>query len=140
MATISEDYVSFETAKLLKEKGFDGACNRVYQGPNLKYTTIPISPLMSLGEFGGFHPKQLYVTNNELGDIAYTAPTLQMAMKWLREVHKLYITISHRFSHNADQDVCFSYYINIDTAEDGEYMTYEEACEAAIKYCLENLI
>jgi hypothetical protein len=54
---ITEDYVSFETAKLLKEKGFNERCNRVYQGPNLKYTTLPISPLMSLGELGGFHPK-----------------------------------------------------------------------------------
>ncbi len=61
-------------------------------------------------------------------------------MKWLREERKLYITISHRFSHNADQDVCFSYYINVDRAEDGEYMTYEEAAEAALKYSLKDLI
>jgi hypothetical protein len=32
---ITEDYVSFETAKLLKEKGLDKACNRVYQGHTL---------------------------------------------------------------------------------------------------------
>lgn len=27
---ITEDYVSFETAKLLKEKGFDEKCQKVY--------------------------------------------------------------------------------------------------------------
>ena len=28
---ITEDYVSFETAKLLKEKGFDGICRTAYE-------------------------------------------------------------------------------------------------------------
>ena len=28
---ITEDYVSFETAKLLKEKGFDGPCYKVWE-------------------------------------------------------------------------------------------------------------
>ena len=120
MATISEDYVSFETAKLLKEKGFDQ-----------NYATYYLDGQVWRHYHGEVIPK---------GKQIYAAPTQAVVMKWLREVHKLYITISHRFSHNADQDVCFSYYINIDTAEDGEYMTYEEACEAAIKYCLENLI
>jgi hypothetical protein len=27
---ITEDYVSFETAKLLKEKGFDATCKKYY--------------------------------------------------------------------------------------------------------------
>ena len=126
MATISEDYVSFETAELLKEKGFDEGCSFVVN--SISKGVMPVS---------------WPTTNSDIEDEKanlIALPTLQMAMKWLREVHKLYITISHRFSHNADQDVCFSYYINIDTAEDGEYMTYEEACEAAIKYCLENII
>ena len=47
-----------------------------------------------------------------------------------------------------DKDVCFSYSCKklIDTYKssyeigDGEWLNYEEACEAAIKYCLENLI
>ena len=137
MATITEDYVSFETAKLLKEKGFNETCNRVYQGPNLKYTTLPISPLMSLGELGGFHPKQLYVNNNELGDIVYTAPTLQMAMKWLREVYGLHIEPHIQTYKNYNGNI-----YNLD----GELLlgftgeSPEQACEAAIKYCLEYLI
>ena len=73
-------------------------------------------------------------------DFCALAPTHQMAMAWLREIHKLYITITHRFSHNADQDICFGYYINVDRAEDSEYITYEKAVEAALKYSLENLI
>ena len=140
---ITEDYVSFETAKLLKEKGFNEACNRVYQGPNLKYTTLPTSPLMSLGELGGFHPKQLYVNNNELGDIVYTAPTLQMARKWLKEKYNIHIEIVHL---NADRHTYHLYrYYSCQSERyvqytNPKYFTYEQACEAAIKYCLENMI
>ena len=34
---IQEDYVSFETAKLLKEKGFDGECFAAYNGNGKLY-------------------------------------------------------------------------------------------------------
>lgn len=69
-------------------------------------------------------------------------------MKWLREVHNIFIDIVSRFSMNADKDVCFSYsckkligtYKSCYEHSDGEWWNYEEACEAAIKYCLENLI
>ena len=122
---ITEDYVSFEAAKLLKEKGFVETSNT-------------IGTYNNKGKFFLYGHEKGY--NHNRLSTWYSAPTLQMAMKWLREVYKLYITISHRFSHNADQDVCFSYYVNVDKCQDGEFMTYEEACEAAIKYCLENLI
>lgn len=160
MATIEEDYVSFEIARLLKEKGFNEACNRVYEGPNLKYTTLPISPLMSLGELGGFHQKQLYVTNNELGDIVYTAPTQQMAMRWLRKVHNLIISVelddveyvNIATGKTTDCDMIHEYYSyciktyevscdpKVQILRQGNSKAYEEACEVAIKYCLENLI
>ena len=115
MARISEDYVSFETAKLLKEKGFD-------------------ENVIS------FYPP---------GDIQ--RPTLQMAMKWLREVHKLHIDILPNpldFKHEDIQDGwgCEVTHLS-NLAYDGNYQffqkkykTYEQACEEAIKYCLEHLI
>lgn len=144
---ITEDYVSFEVAKLLKDKGFNEACNRVYEGPNLIYTDIPISPLMYLGELkgelGGFHPKQKYIHNNELGDIVYTAPTFQMARKWLREKYNIHIEVVHL---NPYKHTYYLYrYYSCQSERyvqntNPEYSTYEKACEAAIKYCLENLI
>ena len=138
---IKEAYCSFEIAKLLKEKGFDGACNRVYQGPKLKYTTLDISPLMCLGGLGGFDPKQLYVTNSELGDIVYAAPTHQMALAWLRTKHIVIVIGPIYFSVDG---TCFSWEVVIfkDGAYDKvmvDYHTYEDAVEAAIKYCLEKL-
>ena len=128
---ISEDYVSFETAKLLKEKGFDENCAALYNLRN-----------------GEFREKQTsYVFNNSQWDSFITAPTLQMVMKWLREVHNLFIVIDRHYfvvdkiSHIASG---FKYSIEIKTINTvyihTNYESFEEACEAAIKYCLENLI
>lgn len=120
---ITEDYVSFETAKLLKEKGFDWECIGYYVDyePNdVKYSFC--------GE-----------TNSIWESRCCSAPTLQMAMKWLREVHKYLIVVGNKNGNylylikslKAGTDLGISY---------DEYIYYEEACEEAIKYCLTNLI
>ena len=78
---LCEDYVSFKTAKLLKENGFDEECSCFYN--NIDYGTPGL-------EVDG----RLYYKNSALDDEEYAAPTLQMAMKWLREVHKIFIAIN----------------------------------------------
>lgn len=132
MTTITEDYVSFEIAKLLKEKGFDELCLSFFwtedSGFGIEYCDRP------------FTNKQLY--NGQT-----LRPTLQMAMKWLREVHNICITIYpdkekgyEAVLYNIKDDVeimlqSFGIY--------GSHIfrdSYEEACEVTIKYCLENLI
>jgi len=116
-----EDYVSFEIAKLLKENGFNCesfASIKVFRGHRYEINGELITPKEDT-----------------------IIPTLQMAMKWLREVHKLAINIEfqidfptwkwriYHIEPSADKHTNFKH-----------YDTYEEACEAAIKYCLENLI
>lgn len=130
---ITEDYVSFETAKLLKEKGFDLECDYLYVD-------------------GEIRRAQGYACNWNSGETILTdyvnecsAPTLQMAMKWLREVHNIHVVPKF--------DFYAGYYTGRiydgrreSTAEKDDYIsivgnsTYEKACEVAIKYCLENLI
>ena len=73
---ITEDYVSFEIAKLLKEKGFDECIFEFYVGDSIMYARN--------GE--GFRL-------SELPDIYYPHITHQMALAWLREVHKVLIVI-----------------------------------------------
>ena len=70
----------------------------------------------------------------------FAYPTLQMAMKWLREVHKIDITVDpHEVANNwiyqfhLCQNKNYLFSKDIDTS-------YEICAEAAIKYCLENLI
>ena len=77
---ITEDYVSFETAKLLKEKWFEG-----YSIINIYDEDAVNAYIKELKE------KHLPYSSDDpkLKEFYYTIPTLQMAMKWLREVHNI---------------------------------------------------
>lgn len=103
---ITEDYCSFEVAKLLKEKGF-----------NTDY------------------PKR---------DCTQYACTLQMAMKWLRKIHNIFIEINTSIDLNGKYH--FSYTIldkkckYIRKGYTDFDWDYKEAADVAIKYSLENLI
>lgn len=69
---------------------------------------------------------------------------IQMVMKWLREVHNIYIDISPTYSE-VEKTIHFIWQVfdsNYNDISDCEifYGKYEQACEAALKYVLENLI
>ncbi len=84
------------------------------------------------------------------------APTLQMAMKWLREAYNIHFSIEpYTFPQNINCKVFYSVEIQqLVTDDEGmlykgelevkhvidDIESYEQTCEAAIKYCLENLI
>ncbi len=128
---VTEDYVSFGVAKLLKEKGFDWNTLMSYdKNGEVKDILRP------------FFPSE---------DIAM--PTLQMAMKWLREVHNQIIVPGIRVEDTIPGKInCYivgiwyvpennggAFCYTSPTPYNG-YPSFEEACEAGIRYCLENLI
>ena len=136
---ITEDYVSFEVAKLLKEKGFDWLespfysdqdrdewkQNNSYTVPNKEYT--PEVPFDSEA-------------------LTMVAPhvSLQMAMKWLREEKGIAIV---PVIHSVLDYEKFLWDVEIIVAKCNEtyhqgwvYESYEEMCNTAIEYCLEKLI
>ena len=130
MATITEDYVSFETAKLLKEKGFDARCPMIYTADGeLLYTDVK-------------HHNMYAVTNKQL--YYYTeiiAPSQAIAMKWLREVHNLYVDIRININNSLYSFQIYSVGISGARAfTKYRIKSYEAACEEAILYCLKNLI
>lgn len=142
---IEEDYVSLETAKLLKEKGFNEPCKLFYD----KYHGyIPIFVVDSeLNKYGN----NGLVRNDQIDISAFicSAPSLYIAMKWLREVHNLCIepyrtacgylyTISNVPFGSTKYDNSQEY--NGDDENSGQWSTWELACEDAIQYCLKNLI
>ena len=127
---ITEDFVSFETAKLLKEKGFDERTILSYDKyGRMKNALCPF-----------------------FVDVDIAMPTLQMAMKWLREVYNIIIDVSPlSFTFKGSESlICNNWVFTL--WENGNpivsefygnqtaYPTYEEACESAIKCGLENLI
>lgn len=136
---LTEDYVDFETAKLLKEKGFDAPCMGRYSVRSKE-----------------FHLDCTKMCNNG-GLFECAAPSHAMAMKWLREVHNIVIGVNVLNENNkgntdySNPDRWWYFWEFTDTKGvykeelqpdplSNEYSTYEEAAEAAIKYCLENLI
>lgn len=132
---ITEDYVSFEVAKLLKEKGFDGECMSMYitPKPHAGMGNPNEAKIAPHGRDSHYYDGYLYQCE---------APTLQMAMKWLREKHRLHIDIDPSESDwnptviTLEDWTCIVKYGDKIPIQD----TYEQACEAAIKYCLQNLI
>ena len=135
---ITEDYVSFETAKLLKEKGFDEPCYAYWhEDENRLIISQSMHAIQNITNPCFFGP---------------ATPTLQMAMKWLREVHNLHIItlpyapMDRHPYHPGEADVVyiaqlFRGIIPIDEIGRSVIkLTHEQACEAGIKYCLENLI
>lgn len=139
---VQEQYVSFEVAKLLWEKGFNSdECTALYDGgDNNKFVRDG-----SIYDNGAEDYLE-YMWGDEWSRFPYyLAPTQAMVMKWLREIHMLHIAILWDCGAYIGKN-SFCYHIDrMDNYEDKGYNkigfdSYEEACESAIKYSLEKLI
>ena len=130
MKEITDDYVSFEIAKLLKEKGFDELCFALYN---------PEEELIQCG---------VKLSNTQVGRVpgSYSAPTHQMALKWLREVHNIFIEIKYVPNQFTDEPGYkamiwdMSEEIGRPLPDDIEYAFYETCVNNALKYTLQNFI
>jgi len=133
---MKEAYVSFETAQLLKGKGFDWAVLTCYENSEFRYVN-----LWNWNKFGA--------------STLCSAPTQQMAMRWLREEHNIFIGVG--IGEDLDGEFGYMPFIHILdnlSCPDGKYVpdvdaddickltpqTYEDSVEAALQYALTNLI
>ena len=124
-----ESYVSLEVAKLLKQAEFDWEIESYYND-------------------GFFYPHDLtdFITLNynalKHANAIYSAPTLAVAQKWLREVKNIFL---YPIPVHVDKKWNWRYwYIDVRDKDNTEqrysvlnYITYESALEAGIKKCLE---
>lgn len=146
MDKITEDFVPFEVAKLLKEKGFDSEDTGELGG---LYSESCYEPGQGVKTQSGQEVGIVYddLTNSELEHDEYLRPTLQTAMKWLRE-KGIIITITYKrcLMQTIGSQMMFGFNIqNIQgdlLSENTEvaYCSYEQSEMDAIKYTLENLI
>lgn len=112
-----EDYVDFEVAKLLKEKGFVRNIST-----ELRYMPDGSTQLH------GFYA------------YSWSRPTIQLAVKWIYENFRIEIDIRCINSYRNDN---YEYCIHKDNdviKTKNAFVTRDEAYQAAIKYTLENLI
>lgn len=133
---ITEDYCSYEVSKLLEEKEF------------------PINEHLFMyvnkdGKLMTDHQACLTLTNEEYRaffDDYVPTITHQMAMKWLRDIYDIHISVGKAFLINDIDNK--PYFVQVCTKKChtsyntwSEYhSTYEEAVEAALKHSLKNLI
>lgn len=142
---IEEAYVSFETAKLLKEKGFNEKC-RVWSWES------PSTPgKINTSSSWESTPFVESYRNSQLKSEVYAIPTHQMVGRWLRENYDLLIIVDGNLcehsSNHIDWIASYKYYRKKDDLNfyccrfvPGIWGSYESAYEEAIKYCLKNLV
>ncbi len=129
---IQEQYVSFETAKLLMETDFDEPCYSYYETDTGRFIqSWSVHPIMN-------KTNPCFFGN--------AAPTQQMAMRWLREEKYILIFVVPAKDEQGNLEYLADVWIW--NEEEGLYephwaisnYVYEEAVEAAILHCLKNLI
>ena len=129
-----EDFVTFEIAKKLKEKGFDEACYNYYEPLKHCLSELKTQFTNKEGEYYGI----------------ITAPTISQVLKWLRKEKKISIEPG---IHCSLKWVCGIYGFNDDISDFTQYSndgiddtvyilydSYEQAALAGIEYVLDNLI
>ena len=136
MKQITEDYVSFECANLLKEKGFDCSCISYYEHFSSNVTLYS----------GMVQEWSDSFENHNSREDRFSRPTLQLAMKWLRDDKSIFTESRLCIGDMTDKGLYqFEVFEKTDIDEYTHRgfvygQSYEEACEAAILYALKNLI
>ena len=131
------EFVNFEIAKKLKEKGFPQ--RPVYFNYSSYYDWDGLRKIHSLCN------ASVWFDPNISRENIYFAPIISQVLKWLREEKKIHIVIditnygfiSSIISFKWNKSYCEN---EIEHYEHEGYSTYEEATIAGIKYVLDNLI
>lgn len=123
------DFVTFEIAKKLREKGFNWICSHYYRTKCKDLFMV--------------FPCEDWSNTEE----RINAPTISQVMKWLREEKLILIGLSPMQEYDGDEMIewCSSIYKadkqgGMSWIEEFYYQSYEQAALAGIEYALDNLI
>lgn len=125
-----ECYVSLEVAKLLKETGFDWEVNHSYPDVNALDNSCS----------GYIEDLSFYHNLNDGKYGGLSAPTLDVAQRWLREIHHLHITIFSSSQESWMFRITKPHQKLEDEIYGEDFYTYESALEMAEQECLTILI
>lgn len=126
---ITEQYVSFETARLLKEAGFREKTKTHYSNRGEVWETAMPADY-----------------NDDFNCNTCNRPTQQLAARWLREVHGIIVDVTfcppkqeknYKFFIGEIEDMVWEG--DYDSSNE-RYATYEEAMEGALRQALIRII
>ena len=127
---IEESYVSFDTARMLKEAGFDVPCNSYYE---LEDGEIVRKDSIGSSDYNAYE------------DTVCSRPTQELAARWLREVHNIHVVITEEAYVNGINylwQVLIYNPLSVDCwdnkstgmhGDNGEYEIYEEDLEVGLQ-------
>lgn len=126
---MKEQLITFETAKLTREKGFDIPTNgRYYWDYQWKLS------------------KKGATKCDNSDEDSYSAPTQSLLQRWLREIHNLFINvyfdpITHYHYCKIDRWNDKPIYVlnKLDGASQPEFTSYEDAMEKGLKKALKHI-
>lgn len=131
---MEEQLVSFETAKLAKEKGLDlEFCNKGWHGD---FGDLELDSYPFLGTYSYY--TSIYCNNKEEHQIQRT--TQSLLQKWLREVHNIILIVApiHETEESKSLIKYWYYILDVEDVSDDEvfYGTWEEALELGLQEAL----
>ena len=123
---MEEQLISFETAKLAKEKGFDASCYDAFNSKGNLYSN-------GWCEYLYDNKVEIPFRSGVLESQDVLAPTQSLLAKWLREEHNIHL-IAYKNINIDGYDWC---YITTDGITNiNSYKTYEEAYEIGLQEAL----
>lgn len=135
---MNEDFVPFELAVKLKEKGYpQHICECAYI---MEDDEEEENYVVGDREHIEFIPDYLQTM---------AAPTISQVLKWLREEKEIYIVIEPFPTMSTKNKICWGWnfkwnsdgaYIDHTFADDVSYATYEEASLTGIEYVVNNML
>lgn len=141
-----EDFVTFEIAKKLKEKGFTEPCINAINRFGCTYLNGWCEYLDERGKGD--------ITLSDIKEDDYLLPTISQVLKWLRDEQEIFVCVQimNDVSLDADGNIvdCWKFWLfdiystsdahRIYLEELNEFDSYEEAALAGIEYFLSNLV
>ena len=131
---MEEQLISYETAKLAKEKGFDEKVYREYDKSGYLRCTSKSADVV-LGPY-----------DELLKSTEYPAPTQSLLQRWLREVHNIYVESYHDLTSDGTKIQFYTSWgflqqkdkngnrnVNGWYDEYNDWKTYEEALEIGLQ-------
>ena len=135
---MKEELITFETAKLAKEKGFNNLESLTY------FYTKPNSKMFGIDEEGRSYPikntsKKLYKCGEHAAlriESIIEAPTQSLLQKWLRDVYKIEVTCykedNNKYSVSRGKFTSTENTLSGTTGNINYFDSYEEALEVGL--------